>query len=125
MSSDNSRSRRVGEQLKRELAGIIHDDLKDPRLGMVTVSAVRVSRDLGYAKVYITVLGEQSKKKESMEILNHAAGFLRRSLGQCLKLRAVPALQFVYDESFEKGMHLTNLIEQAVASDSRNAHKDD
>lgn len=125
MSSDNSRSRRVGEQLKRELAGIIHDDLKDPRLGMVTVSAVRVSRDLGYAKVYITVLGEQSKKKESMEILHHAAGFLRRSLAQCLKLRAVPALQFVYDESLEKGMHLTNLIEQAVASDSRNARKDD
>lgn len=125
MPSDNARVRRVGEQLKRELAGIIHDELKDPRLGMVTVSALRLSRDLSYAKVYVTVLGEQSKKKESVEVLNHAAGFLRKSLGQCLKLRVVPELHFVYDESVEKGIHLTNLIEQAVASDSRSVHKDD
>jgi ribosome-binding factor A len=125
MASQNARLRRVGEQLKRELAGIIHDELKDPRLGMVTVSAVRVSRDLGHAKVYITVLGEESRKKESVEVLNHAGRFLRKSLGQCLKLRAIPELHFVYDESLEKGMHLTNLIEQAVASDSRSAHKDD
>lgn len=125
MPSDNARLRRVGELLKRELAGVIHDEIKDPRLGMVTVAAVRVSRDLGYAKVYVTVLGEESAKKESVQVLNHAARFLRKSLGQNTKMRSVPELHFVYDESLEKGMHLTNLIEQAVASDNRRAHKDD
>jgi len=120
MPTENPRVRRVGEQLKRELARLIHDELQDPRLGMVTVSAVRVSRDLAHAKVYVTVLGPDAAQADSLRVLNHAAGFLRHLLGQCLVLRSVPQLRFVYDESVERGRHLTELIEQAIASDSHN-----
>ena len=125
MATENPRARRVGEQLKRELAQLIHDELQDPRLGMVTVSAVQVSRDLAHAKVYVTVLGPDGVQAESLQVLNHAAGFLRHLLGRCLILRSIPQLHFVYDESVERGRHLTELIEQAVAADSHDASEND
>ena len=115
----------MGEQLKRELAQLIHDELQDPRLGMVTVSAVQVSRDLAHAKVYVTVLGRDGAQAESLQVLNHSAGFLRHLLGRCLILRSIPQLHFVYDESVERGRHLTALIEQAVAADSHDAGEND
>ena len=117
MSNDNSRIRRVGEQLKRELAALVRDQLNDPRLGMVTVSAVRMSRDLQHAKVYVTVLGAAQERTGSLRALNHAEGFLRHALRRRLVLRNIPHLHFVYDESLERGRHLTALIEQAVAAD--------
>jgi ribosome-binding factor A len=103
--------------MQRELAALIRTEIKDPRLGMVTVSAVQVSRDLSHAKVFISVLGDAEAKQLSLQILNKAAGFLRHALGQQMIVRNVPQLHFVYDESIERGSRLSALIDAAVKSD--------
>ena len=118
MVQDFSRTERIGQQLQRELAVLVRDELKDPRLGMVTIQAVRVVRDLSHAKVFFTVMGGEHDQNESGKVLNHAAGFLRRLLAQRVKLRTMPQLHFVYDESIEYGSHLSTLIEEAVEADS-------
>lgn len=120
MAKDFSRTRRIGEQMQRELAILIQQEIQDPRLGMVTVSAVEVSRDLAHAKVFITVLNDERQDiAASLEVLNRAAGFLRHALGQCMTLRTVPALRFVYDESMARGNALSRLIDEAVKSDKQ------
>jgi ribosome-binding factor A len=116
-----SRSRRVGEQIQRELAELVQRELKDPRLGMVTISAVEVTRDMGLAKVFFTVFGEGFDEKQTLEALNHANGFLRRELAHRMRLRTVPELRFQYDHSIEKGCQLSNLINKAVAQDKDNS----
>jgi ribosome-binding factor A len=118
MARDFERTRRVGEQIQRELADLIRREVKDPRLGMVTVSAVEVSKDFSRARIFTTVLGKDMEAaQEDLAILNHAAGFLRSQLGKRMLLRTVPQLQFVYDKSIETGSHLSALIDAAVASD--------
>lgn len=117
MQQDFSRTDRIGQQIQRELAVLVRDELNDPRLGMVTIQAVKVVRDLSHAKVYFTVLGE-ADHKESAKLLKVASGFLRKMLGQQMKLRTIPQLNFVYDDSIEYGAHLSTLIEKAVKSDS-------
>lgn len=120
MSKEYSRSLRIGEQIQRELAVLIRQEVKDPRLGMVTVSDVKMSPDLSHAKVYVTVLGgEQSVAGETLKALNHAAAFLRHELGRHLILRILPQLHFVYDESQEKGARLISLIDASVAADRK------
>lgn len=114
MSEEFPRARRVGELLQRELARLIQEKLKDPRVGLVTVSHVGVSPDLRQAKVYVTVLGEEKNIQEQLKILNKAAGFLQHGLSQRAKLRVIPCLRFVYDDSIERGRHLSALIEEAV-----------
>jgi ribosome-binding factor A len=109
---DYERTDRVAELIQRKLAEIIQMEVKDPRLPrFVTVSAVKVSRDMAYAKVYITVLGDKSQVSETVEILNHAASYLRGALARCIKLRIVPKLIFVFDESVEYGNRLSRLID--------------
>ena len=122
MPKEFPRSRRVGEQMQRELAALIRDEVKDPRVGMVTVAAVEVTQDLAQAKVYFTVLG--AEPAVTAEGLNRAAGSLRRELGRRMTMRSVPRLQFVYDDSVVKGNELASLIERAVSSD-RNISEDD
>ncbi len=117
MPRDFPRTRRIGEQMQRELAALIRSEVKDPRVGMVTVSAVEVTRDLAHAKVFVTVLGDADAKRDSMVALTSAAGFLRHELGQRMLTRTVPQLRFVYDESIERGSQLSALIDKAVASD--------
>ena len=117
-----SRSDRVGAQMQRELALLLHDEAKNPRLAEVTIQEVRVTRDLSHAKVYFTIL-DKDEAQDFMRILKSAAGFLRRRLGQVMKTRTVPELQFVYDRSIEEGQRLSALIEQAVSADARN-HED-
>ncbi len=116
-----SRLDRIGDQMQRELAVMIQREIKDPRLdAMITVSAVKVSKDLGYADVYVTVLGKEDKPEviaENMAILKKAAGFLRGRIGQSIKLRVVPQLRFHYDESVQRGQYLSSLIERAIAED--------
>lgn len=120
MAKDFSRTRRIGEQMQRELATLIQQEIQDPRLGMVTVSAVEVSRDLAHAKVFITVLDDQQQDiAASLEVLNRAGGFLRHELGRRMTLRTVPALRFVYDESMVRGNELSRLIDEAVKSDKQ------
>ncbi|MDR5899350.1 30S ribosome-binding factor RbfA [Halomonas vilamensis] len=121
------RTDRVADQLQKELAVLIQREVKDPRLGMVTVSGVEVSRDLGYADVYITLLGEQTPEriKENLQVLKRAAGFLRSQIAKRVKLRHVPELRFHYDESVVRGQQLSSLIEEAVASDRDRQGDDD
>jgi ribosome-binding factor A len=117
MPRDFPRTRRVGEQLQRELAALIRDEINDPRVGMVSVSAVEVSRDLSHAKVFISTLGEAEDAEASVKVLQGAAGYLRRLLGQRMTLRSVPQLHFNRDYSIEQGARLSSLIDSAVRGD--------
>ncbi|WP_181295731.1 30S ribosome-binding factor RbfA [Pseudomonas sp. Q2-TVG4-2] len=126
MAKEFSRTQRIGDQMQRELALLIQREVKDPRLGLVTITAVEVSRDLSHAKVFITVMGKDDDEdavKTNLRILNDAGGFLRMQLGKAMKLRTVPQLHFNYDASVRRGVELTSLIERAVAEDRK--HSDD
>ena len=119
MPREFPRSRRVGEQIQRELATLIQTELKDPRLGMVSISAVELSRDLAHAKVHVSVLGNEGQVVESIAVLNHAAGFLRHKLGKALHIRTIPEMRFYLDRSLEEGARLGALISKAVADDRK------
>jgi len=123
MPREFSRSRRVGEQIRRTLARLIHDEVKDPGVGMITLTAVEVSQDLAHARVFFTALADdEAAQRASEAALQRAAGFLRRELGREVKLRVTPELQFAYDRSVEHGRRLSALIDHAVAGE---AHGDD
>lgn len=111
------RTRRIAEQIQRELAELIRLELKDPRVGMITLTDVEVSPDYSHAKVFFTAIGTEQQIAETASGLQHAAGFLRSQLAQVLKLRVVPQLHFVHDVSVERGARLSKLIDEAVASD--------
>ncbi|AGI26078.1 30S ribosome-binding factor RbfA [Pseudomonas sp. MT3] len=122
MAKEYSRTQRIGDQMQRELALLIQREIKDPRLGLVTITGVDVARDLSHAKVYVTVMGQDDNAevvKQNTSILNDAAGFLRMQLGKAMKLRTVPQLHFSYDASIRRGAELSALIERAVAEDRR------
>jgi ribosome-binding factor A len=138
MAADFSRSRRVGELIQRELATMLTREVKDPRLAFVSITTVDVTRDLGLARVFYTVINadvnnqnghkKQSEDKEKVrEGLEKASGFLRYELGHRIKLRIVPRLEFKYDESVLRGAQLTQLIDSAVADDVDRSsdHSDD
>ena len=103
--------------MQRDLSDLIRKELKDPRVGLVTITGVEVTRDLSHAKVYITTLAGAESGERSIQALQHAAGFLRTQLSQTLKVRSIPQLHFVYDASVERGARLSQLIDQAVASE--------
>ncbi|WP_457669065.1 30S ribosome-binding factor RbfA [Thiolapillus sp.] len=113
-----NRGDRIGAQMHRELALLLRDAAKDPRLSEVTIQEVRVTRDLSHAKIYFTIL-DKDEADYFAKVLGHAASFLRRRLGQIMKTRTVPELKFVYDSSIEEGKRLSDLIEKAVSSDAR------
>ncbi|EGK13676.1 30S ribosome-binding factor RbfA [Kroppenstedtia eburnea] len=106
------RASRVGEQVKKELSYVLQHEMKDPRVGFVTVTAVEMSGDLQQAKVYISVLGDEEKKKETLEGLEKAKGFLRTEIGRRVQLRHTPELIFKFDESIEHGQHISKLLEE-------------
>ncbi|NQV69678.1 MAG: 30S ribosome-binding factor RbfA [Pseudohongiella sp.] len=130
------RVQRVADQIQRELASLIQLEVNDPRVGMVSVTGVTVSRDLAYAKVYVTVLNtltedeavnestlsepgvlDKLEIEENIKALNKAAGYLRTLLAKRLSLRSVPKLQFHYDGSVQRGQQLSSLIDSALAAD--------
>lgn len=117
MPKDYSRSERVADQIQRELAQMIQQEIKDPRVHLATVSAVRVSKDLSQATVFVSSLDQEHDIKEQIAALNHAVGFLRHGLGQRMRLRVVPQLHFRFDESIERGVRLTHLIEELNAGE--------
>jgi len=123
MPKDFSRTRRVGEQIQRELAVLLQREVRDPRLSQVTISAVEVTRDMSLATVYFTVLGEKEKVATIQQALEKASGFLRHALGERMVMRSLPHLKFVYDESISRGATLSSLIDEAVAAD-RKKHRD-
>lgn len=124
MAKEYSRTQRIGDQMQRELSDLIRREVKDPRVGLVTITAVDVSRDLGHAKVFITVMGQDGVDAvpQTLKALTSAASFLRLHLGRVMQLRSVPQLHFHFDESVSRGVHLSALIERAVAEDRQ--HKD-
>ncbi len=112
MAREFSRSDRVAAEVQRELATTIQMEFRNPKLGFITVNAVRVSRDLDVAKVYVGVMNaDEDQIKESLEILNKSAPWLRHALSDRVRMRRVPELRFVFDESIERGARLTSLIE--------------
>ena len=109
---------RISGEMQRVISGIIREDLKDPRIPLMTsVMACKVTKDLKYAKIYISIMGDADAKKEAMKALKNSAGFVRREIAAKLNLRQTPELTFELDESIEKGAHLTALIEEAVKAD--------
>ena len=114
MPKDFSRTLRVADQVQRELASLIQNEIMDPRIGMITLTGVEVTRDYAYAKVFYTTLGGNENAQLVGEGLKQAAGFLRSQLAGKIRLRIVPQLQFVYDESIERGIKLSRLIDEAV-----------
>jgi ribosome-binding factor A len=116
MPRDYPRGRRIADQIQRELSDIIRLELKDPRIGMITLTGVEVTQDNAHARVYFTALGEPVQQQVAMKALNHAGGFLRSALAKRLQLRTVPLLRFDYDESVERGMRLSALIDKAVSA---------
>jgi ribosome-binding factor A len=116
MPRDFKRSERVAGQLRRDLAKLIQQEIKDPEVGFVSLSDVEVTRDLSHAKVFITVF-EPEKAKTSLKALRRASAFLRRRLGQELRLRHVPELHFVHDDSVEQGSLIDELIAKALSAD--------
>ena len=123
MSSDFNRTDRISSSMQKALSQIIRDEVKDPRVGMVTIQAVRTVRDLSQATVYFTVIPDDDRQKAE-QALKKAAGFIRHQLGQAINLRNVPELHFVYDTSIEEGSRLHSLIEEVVREDKKH-HQDD
>jgi ribosome-binding factor A len=115
MAKEFSRSDRVAEQIQRELADLLQFEVKDPRVGMVTITEVEVSGDMSHAKIYYSAA---EGTKELQKGLEKSSGFLRTQLSKRLLLRTVPQLHFVYDASIDRGMKLSKLIDEALAPDA-------
>lgn len=118
MPNDYPRSHRVADFIQRELSGLIRTELKDPRISpMLTIASVEVSRDLSVAKVYFSLF-DPEERQETQEALGRASGFLRRQLARQMNTRSVPQLRFHYDDSAERGAHMSALIADAVATNT-------
>ena len=116
-SSVPNRSYRVNDQIQRDLAELIARELKDPRVGMVTISEVKLTPDYAHAKVYFTLLKDSPEEvKQTLEGLSKAAGYLRNLLGKRLHIHTVPTLHFVFDRTTERAADMNALIAKAVSS---------
>jgi ribosome-binding factor A len=118
MPREFSRAERVSDALQQELAVLIREEIRDPRVGMVNVTGVDVSRDLAYAKVHVTFVGDRTDDdiNSAVVALNGASGYLRKVLAASIKLRVTPKLSFLYDETGRRGQHLSALIDYAVST---------
>lgn len=125
MAKEYSRSSRVAEQIGRELAGLIQLELKDPRIGLITLTGVEITPDYAHARVYFSSLGGEASADDAMSGLKAASGFLRRELGRRVRIHTLPELHFVYDRSVEQGDRLSRLIAEAVKSDHDLQHHQD
>ncbi|MCG7334008.1 30S ribosome-binding factor RbfA [Sporosarcina sp. ACRSM] len=106
------RANRVAEQMKKELGAIIGQKLKDPRIGFVTVTDVEVTGDLQQATIFISVLGKEQEKEETLKGLNKAKGFIRTEIGQRIRLRVTPEIKFEFDDSVAYGNRIDTLLRQ-------------
>jgi len=126
MAREYARTDRVGQQIQKEIAIILMREIKDPRLSMTTVSAVEVTRDLAYAKIFVTFFNDNPEEiKASLEVLADAEGYIRSLLGKRLRARIMPHLRFVYDSSMSEGVRMSALVDQAVASDNNTDDSND
>jgi|SRR5436305_10381205 len=106
------RQERLAEQIKEEVSMIIAGEVEDPRVGTVTVTDARLTPDLRYAKIYVTVLGSEQEIDESLAALKHAAGFIRTQLGAVLRMRRTPELHFVYDNTTESATRIEKILSE-------------
>ncbi|MFB6421660.1 MAG: 30S ribosome-binding factor RbfA [Candidatus Malihini olakiniferum] len=120
MAKEFSRAQRVSQEMRKEIAIILHREMKDPRIGMATVSSIDVSRDLAHAKVFITFLNKKQtdQVKIGIKTLQAASGFIRILLGKAMRLRVVPELTFTYDNSLVEGMRIANLVTKVLRRDA-------
>jgi ribosome-binding factor A len=127
MPRTSNRLDKISDLLKKELALLIHAEIRDPRVGMVSVTGIKLSRDLAYADVFITMLGKDDveSSKEGVAALNKAGGYLRSLLAKRVNLRATPKLKFIFDESVVRGQYLSSLIDKAVALEAPHNGNDD
>lgn len=113
------RTNRIAEEMKKEISNILQNDIKDPRLPkLVSIMAVNVTRDLRYAKVFVSVLGKEEEKKEALKGLKSAAGFIRREVGHRMDIRYSPELLFEIDSSIERGVYMSKLINDTMQKDN-------
>lgn len=114
-----NRTDRIADQIQRDLALMLQREIKDPRVGMVTINSVNVSKDLAFADVYVTFMGidESQDVDESLSVLEHASGYLRSLLAKSIQLRTIPRLRFHYDRTIVDGPRMSRLIDKAVAED--------
>ena len=124
MPRDFSRTLRVADQIQRELADLVQNEIKDPRVRQITITAVEVTRDYSNAKVFYTTLCNTEENVLVEKGLEHAKGFLRTHLAHRMKLRITPQLHFVFDASVERGVRLSKLIDDAIAQDKATHHLD-
>lgn len=129
MPREFSRSQRMAEQVRRELAEIVRDEIKDPRLGFISFTEVRMSRDLSHAVVYCSIFNVKhdglEQRNESIEILNRAVGFIRKEIARRIRARIVPTLKFVIDDSVVRGAVMDDLINKAIGSDKKGNYRED
>lgn len=118
------RTDRIADQIQRDLAVLLQREIKDPRVGMVTVSGVKVAKDLSFADVYVTfmTLEKDDEVKEALAVLEHASGFLRSMLAKSIKLRVMPRLRFHFDQVIVSAPRISNLISQAIREDESRHH---
>ena len=118
---DFSRSERIAEEIKRSVSKTINNDLKDPRLnGLISVTRVNVTRDLRYAKIFISLFGEENTKDEVFDVLKNAKGYIRRELASNLRIRFVPEITFKLDESMEYSAHIQKLLNEVSRQEQKN-----
>ncbi len=125
MAKEFSRIERVDEQLQRELAKLIQLYIKDPALGMVTVSTVKTSKDLRQAKVYVTTLAGSASESEAVSLLKKSAKMLRHELAKILTMKNVPELRFYYDESIDRGRRMESLLDSIPNSNQTGSNASD
>ena len=117
MPREFTRAERVSDAVQQELAVLIRSEVRDPRVGMVNITDVSVSRNLAYGKIFVSFVDDRDQQQidEALAALNGAAGYLRKLLAGSIKLRVTPQLTFIYDESGRRGQHLSALIDYAVS----------
>lgn len=115
---ESSRTHRIGELIKEEISEIIHREIKDPRIGFLTITGVDVTPDLRHADVYISVLGTKRQKEETLSVLQKAAGFLRKELSSRIEIKYFPDLRFAIDPSIEAGIKIDRIIKKIHESDT-------
>lgn len=124
MPKEYSRSQRVVEQIRRELAELIRLEVKDPRVGFITLTDVEITPDYAHAKVYFTSMTGEADVPEILQGLRRASGFLRRELGRRVRIHTTPELHWHYDRSVEEGSRLSRLIDDVVREDEARHHDD-
>ncbi|MGO1470329.1 MAG: 30S ribosome-binding factor RbfA [Tissierella sp.] len=123
---NNKRIKRISEEVKKALSEVLYNGLKDPRVtNMTTITDVEVTKDLSYANIYISVLGDEKEKNDSLEGLKSAKGFIRSQIGRMVDLRHVPEPVFHLDETLEHASHITELIKKVKNEDNNRGNKDE